>query len=173
MLEAIVLVVFPFCMVFAAVSDLLSMTIANRVSVLLLATFAIAAPMIGMDWAQIGLHLAAGVLVLAVTFALFAFGGMGGGDAKLMAATAIWFGFSPILIQYFLTAALLGGALTLLILKFRNSYIGYVSVNNVLLRNLADHKAGIPYGIALGTAGLFAYPETPFVQWALASLAGV
>ncbi|HEU4986579.1 MAG TPA: peptidase, partial [Rhizobiaceae bacterium] len=48
MLEAAILVIFPFCMVFAAVSDLLSMTIANRVSIILMAAFAAVAPMSGM-----------------------------------------------------------------------------------------------------------------------------
>ncbi|TGT92468.1 peptidase, partial [bacterium M00.F.Ca.ET.155.01.1.1] len=88
MLEAVIFVVFPFCMLFAAISDVLSMTIANRVPVLLLATFALVAPLTGMDWATYGGHFAAGALVLAVTFGLFALGGMGGGDAKLLAATA-------------------------------------------------------------------------------------
>ena len=60
MLEALIFVVFPFCMVFAAVSDMLSMTIANRVSVLLVATFAVVAPLTGMDWAVYGWHFAAG-----------------------------------------------------------------------------------------------------------------
>ncbi len=59
MLEALIFVVFPFCMVFAAVSDMLSMTIANRVSVLLIAVFAIVAPLTGMDWASFGWHFAA------------------------------------------------------------------------------------------------------------------
>ncbi|MEQ9246162.1 MAG: prepilin peptidase [Nitratireductor sp.] len=173
MLEAVILVVFPFCMAFAAVSDLLSMTIANRVSLLLLVAFAVAAPMIGMDWQQIGMHVAAGFFILSITFVLFAVGGMGGGDAKLLAATAVWFGFSPALIQYLLGAAILGGALTLLILSFRNSLLGYISGNNVFLRNLADHNTGVPYGIALGLSGLAAYPETPLMQWALARLAGL
>ena len=64
---------------------MLSMTIANRVSVILVATFAIVAPLTGMAWSDFAWHLAAGGLVLVVTFALFALGGMGGGDAKLMA----------------------------------------------------------------------------------------
>ena len=92
MLEALIFVVFPFCMVFAAISDMLSMTIANRVPVLLVAVFALVAPLTGMDWATYGWHFAAGGLVLAVTFGLFALGGMGGGDAKLLAATAVWMG---------------------------------------------------------------------------------
>src|SRR5690606_39645795 len=68
-------------------SDALSMTIANRVSILLLATFVVLALLTGMALPEIGMHLLAGVAVLAVTFVLFALGGMGGGDAKLIAAT--------------------------------------------------------------------------------------
>ncbi len=60
MLEAVIFVVFPFCMVYAAVSDALSMTIANRVSLLLIATFAIAAPLTGMAWDVYAWHFAAG-----------------------------------------------------------------------------------------------------------------
>ncbi len=89
MLEALIFVVFPFCMVFAAVSDLLSMTIANRVSLVLVATFAVVAPLTGMDWTTYGWHFAAGLTVLIAGFGLFAMGAMGGGDAKLMAATAL------------------------------------------------------------------------------------
>lgn len=108
MLEALIFVVFPFCMVFAAISDMLSMTIANRVSVLLVATFAAVAPFTGMDWTTYGWHFAAGFLVLVITFAMFALGGMGGGDAKLLSATAVWMGMSMELIQYVFYGALLG-----------------------------------------------------------------
>jgi prepilin peptidase CpaA len=100
MLESLIFVVFPFCMVYAALSDMVSMTIANRVSLILVAAFAIVAPLTGMDWASYGWHFAAGGLVLAVTFAMFAIGGMGGGDAKLLSATAVWMGFGTELIQY-------------------------------------------------------------------------
>ena len=58
MLEAIVLVVFPFCMVFAAVSDTLSMKIANTVPILLIATFLLVAPFAGLSIADIGWHSA-------------------------------------------------------------------------------------------------------------------
>jgi prepilin peptidase CpaA len=99
MLQALIFVVFPFCMVFAAVSDMLSMTIANRVPVLLLATFALVAPLTGMEWTEFGWHFLAGLTVLAVTFTLFAMGGMGGGDAKVLAATSVWMGFNIHLIE--------------------------------------------------------------------------
>ena len=172
MLEALIFVVFPFCMVFAAVSDMLSMTIANRVSVLLVATFAVVAPLTGMDWAAYGLHFAAAAAVLAVTFAMFALGGMGGGDAKLMAATALWMGFDINLLVYLVTASFLGGLLTILILYYRKSPLADLTGGNMFLRHFADGNGGIPYGVALGVGGLITYPDTPLMVWAIERISG-
>lgn len=171
MLVAAIFVIFPFCMVFAAVSDTLSMTIANRTSVVLIAAFAVIAPMTGMDWVTYGWHFAAGGLVLAVTFTLFAVGGMGGGDAKLLAATALWMGFGIPLVLYLVVAAVAGGLLTVAIVFFRGSPLA-VSTRNIFLRNFADPRAGVPYGVALGIGGLFAYPETALMVWAVERLSG-
>ncbi|WP_040677192.1 A24 family peptidase [Nitratireductor pacificus] len=171
MLEAIIFVVFPFCMAFAAVSDMLSMTIANRVSVILLLTFALIAPLTGMSWAAYGMHFAAGALVLSVTFALFALGGMGGGDAKLLSATAVWFGFGFGLLQYLVVASMIGGVLTMAILYYRGSPLALMTGNNTFLRHFANAKTGVPYGIALGLSGLITFPEAPLIQWALERLA--
>ena len=151
---------------------MLSMTIANRVSLILIAVFAAAAPFTGMPWPEYGMHFAAAGLVLAVTFALFAIGGMGGGDAKLLAATALWMGWSFELIQYLVYGSFLGGVLTIAVLYYRNSDISVLTGTNLFLRHFADRKAGIPYGVALGVAGLLVYPETPLMQWAIARLSG-
>jgi prepilin peptidase CpaA len=172
MIEALIFVVFPFCMVFAAVSDMLSMTIANRVSVILVATFAVVAPFTGMDWATYGMHFAAGALVLAVTFALFAMGGMGGGDAKLMAATAVFMGVNMQLAEYLVISAFLGGVLTIALLSYRKSALAVFTSRNVFLRHFANQDVGVPYGIALGAGGLLTYPESPLMVWALQRLAG-
>ena len=171
MLEAVILVVFPFCMLFAAISDTLSMTIANRVSALLLATFAVAAPLTGMDWATYGWHFAAGALVLAVTFGLFALGGMGGGDAKLLATTAVWMGLNINLVSYMVTSAFIGGLLTIAILVYRKSPLAAYTGHNRFLRHFADDSVGVPYGIALGLGGLITFPDSPLMVWALARLA--
>jgi prepilin peptidase CpaA len=170
MLEALIFVVFPFCMVFAAVSDMLSMTIANRVSVILVAIFAIVAPLTGMDWATYGWHFAAAGLVLSVTFAMFAFGGMGGGDAKLMAATSLWMGFNLSLLGYLVTSAFIGGLLTLLILSYRKSPLADMTGENMFLRHFADSKVGVPYGVALGAGGLVSFPDSPLMIWAIERL---
>ncbi|TGQ64995.1 MAG: peptidase [Mesorhizobium sp.] len=172
MLEALIFVVFPFCMLFAAISDMLSMTIANRVSVLLVVVFALVAPLTGMEWAAYGWHFAAGALVLAVTFGLFAMGGMGGGDAKLLAATAVWMGLNVHLVEYLVASTLIGGLLTLAILLYRKSALAAYTGRNPFLRHFADETTGVPYGIALGLGGLLTYPDSPLMVWALARLAG-
>ncbi|WP_442579952.1 A24 family peptidase [Mesorhizobium sp. ASY16-5R] len=172
MLEAAIFVVFPFCMAFAAISDMLSMTIANRVAIVLVATFAILAPLTGMDWTTYAWHFAALFAVLLVTFALFALGGMGGGDAKLLAATALYMGMSIQLVQYLVVSAFLGGLLTIAILSFRSSALSVYTGRNLFLRNFTDAQKGVPYGIALGAGGLLAYPGSPLMVWAIGRLAG-
>ena len=171
MLEALIFVVFPFCMLFAAISDMLSMTIANRVPVLLVVVFALVAPLTGMEWAAYGWHFAAGALVLAVTFGLFAMGGMGGGDAKLLAATAVWMGLNIHLVEYLVVSTIIGGLLTLAILFYRKSPLAIITGRNPFLRHFADDTTGVPYGIALGVGGLLTYPDSPLMVWALARLA--
>jgi prepilin peptidase CpaA len=150
---------------------MLSMTIANRVAVVLVATFAIVAPFTGMGWADYGWHFAAGGLVLLVTFALFALGGMGGGDAKLMSATALFMGFNIHLVEYLVVSAFLGGILTVAIVAYRNSALAVFTSRNVFLRHFANDTAGVPYGIALGLGGLISYPDSPLMVWALERLA--
>lgn len=170
MIEAAIFVIFPFCMAFAAVSDMLSMTIANRVSLILVGAFAIIAPFTGMDWSIYGMHFLAGGLVLAATFLLFAIGGMGGGDAKLLSATAVWMGFGLPLLQYLVLAAFIGGTLTLAILSYRKSALAVYTGHSRFLRHFADEANGIPYGIALGIGGMLVFPETSLMQWALERL---
>ena len=114
LVKAIELTLFPAVMAFAASSDLFTMTIANRVSIILVAGFALLAALTGMDASDLLSHVGAAAAVLAVVFVFFAFGWIGGGDAKLAAATALWFGFAH-LVDYLFYASLIGGALTLFI----------------------------------------------------------
>src|SRR5882757_2109874 len=109
---ALGLVLFPAMMAFAASSDLLTMTISNRVSLILIGAFFLLAAMTGMPLADIGTHIGAAAVVLVVAFVFFARGWIGGGDAKLAAAAALWLGFDQLL-NYLLFASLLGGILTL------------------------------------------------------------
>jgi prepilin peptidase CpaA len=161
------LVLFPFLRAYAAASDLLTMLIPNRISLALVAGFTVFALTGPMSWAEIGFHLGAGAAILVVTFTLFAFGIIGGGDAKLAAATALWLGFDG-LGDYLLIASLLGGALTLALLFARAHPLPLRVARMPFALHLHDAKTGIPYGIALAAAALLVLPETEVWSRALA-----
>jgi prepilin peptidase CpaA len=157
------LTLFPALMAFAASSDLFTMTISNRVSLLLVAGFVLLAGLGGMGGQEFLSHLGAGFAVLAVAFACFAFGWVGGGDAKVAAAAGLWFGFSHLL-EYLTYASLFGGALTLLLLQFREWPLPYALAGQSWLMRLHAKDSGIPYGIALAIGALAVYPQTPWIR---------
>jgi prepilin peptidase CpaA len=157
------LMLFPALMAFAAASDLFTMTISNRVSVGLAAGFLIVAAASGMGWPDILSHIGAGAIVLAVAFGCFAMGWVGGGDAKVAATAALWFGF-PHLMDYLLYASVFGGALTLLLLQFRQWPLPYALTGQAWLTKLHAKETGIPYGIALAIGALMVYPDTDWVK---------
>jgi prepilin peptidase CpaA len=157
------LMLFPALMAFAAASDLFTMTISNRVSLALVGGFLALALMTGMGFYDILSHLGAGALVLAVAFGCFAMGWVGGGDAKVAAGAALWFGFGH-LMDYLLYASLFGGALTLLLLQFRQWPLPYLLADQAWLLKLHAKESGIPYGIALAIGALMIYPETEWIK---------
>ncbi|MPZ55793.1 MAG: peptidase [Rhizobiales bacterium] len=163
MVDAIRLLLFPALMAFAASSDLFTMTISNRVSLALTAGFFALALVMGMGAGDMLSHTGAGLAVLAITFCFFAFGWIGGGDAKLAAATALWLGFDH-LFEFAVYASLLGGALTLLIIKFRVLPLPALLARQEWVQRLHQSDGGVPYGIALAAAALVVYPHTPWMK---------
>ena len=156
------LLLFPVLMAFAASSDLLTMTISNRLSLALAGSFFPLTIVIGMSLPAIGMHLAAAALVLAVCFGFFSMGWMGGGDAKLAAVTTLWFGFEYLL-DYLIYAALFGGALTLLLIQFRKLPLPEALARQSWILRLHETGGGVPYGIALAAAALTVYPKTAWM----------
>lgn len=163
MIEAIKLLLFPAMMAFAASSDLLTMTIPNRVSLIMVGGFLLLAVATGMSPEQIVWHAGAGLLVLAITFGFFSRGWIGGGDAKLAAVTALWFGFDHLLV-YALYGSLFGGVLTLALLQFRAVPLPALLIGRAWAERLHEPRGGVPYGIALAAAAMVVYPSTPWMQ---------
>jgi prepilin peptidase CpaA len=159
MISTLALLVFPLLMAYAASSDLLTMKIANWLVLVLVAAYFVMAFTAGIPLEQIGMSVAAAAVVLAIAFAFFAFGWIGGGDAKLVAATTLWVGLG-MMFQYLIYAALLGGGLTLLILGLRRYPLPSALQKQRWLDRLHDSKSGVPYGITLAIAALLVYPET-------------
>jgi prepilin peptidase CpaA len=160
--DAIRLMLFPAMMAFAASTDLLTMTISNRVSLILVGGFFALAPISGMGLMDVLSHLGAAAAVLAVAFAFFTQGWIGGGDAKLAAATALWLGFDHLL-PYLVYASLFGGVLTLALLQFRLAPLPAMLAKQEWLQRLHRKDGGVPYGIALAAAALAVYPDTQFM----------
>ena len=153
------LLLFPALMAFAASSDLFTMTISNRLSLALTGSFFLLTLVIGMSWPAFGMHLAAGAIVLVFAFGFFSQGWIGGGDAKLAAATALWFGFE-FLLDYLVYASLFGGVLTIVLIQFRKLPLPGPLARQPWIMRLHESGGGVPYGIALAAAALTVYPKT-------------
>jgi prepilin peptidase CpaA len=171
MLEYPFVFVFPFMMIFSSFSDLFSMNISNKVSLILVVAFVGFAFTLGMDFHTILWHFLTFALVLVVGFILFALNIIGGGDAKLAASTALWLGWAHTG-PYIVLASFIGGLLTLLILKFRSGLIPEKLNSLEWVLRLHDSKNGAPYGIALGLAALIIYPSTPWMEQIIALTVG-
>jgi len=158
-IEYAVILVFPAAMAFAGAMDLLTMTIPNRVSIVLVAAFAVAAAMVGIGWWALASHVGAGLLMLTIGIGMFALGWIGGGDAKLLASAALWLGFEHLL-PYLMLTAMAGGALAVAILVYRRMPPPLWLARQPWALQLHGGKSGIPYGIALAAAGLHIFPST-------------
>ena len=161
-IDLVRLTLFPTIMAFAASSDLLTMTISNRVSIVLLAGFFALALMSGMAMTEVLSHVGAGALVLVVSFGFFARGWIGGGDAKLAAVAVLWLGVGHIA-DYLIYASLLGGALTMALIHFRTMPMPQMLMGREWAERLHRQDAGVPYGIALAVAALVVYPQTEWM----------
>src|SRR5438045_9738966 len=145
-LDIALLLLLPALMAFAAASDLFTMTISNRVSLALVGGFLALALLGGMGLHDILSHVGAGAAVLVAAFACFAMGWVGGGDAKVAAGGALWFGFDHLL-DYLLYASLFGGALTLFVLQFRHWPLPSALTGQAWLLRRHDRHVGTPYGL--------------------------
>ena len=159
MVQLALLILFPFMMAFAASSDLFTMTIPNSLSVGLVTGFVGMAMLSGIGGVAMAMHVAAGSVVLLVAFGMFALGWIGGGDAKLAAASSLWLGFD-LLPDYLIISAIGGGLLAIGLLGLRQVPLPAFAAGWTWLGRLHDHRTGVPYGIALAAAALALYPHS-------------
>ncbi len=141
-------------LIWAACSDVRSLTIPNRVSLSIALLYPVYVLTVGepVDWAG-GLMVAAACLVFG--FLLFAFRAVGGGDAKLLAAIALWAGPELILAFSFITA-LAGGAMVLG-LWLHHRFTRTASVGTMFSVPVAEDfgKRAMPYGVAIAVGGFY------------------
>jgi len=162
MLHIVLMIVFPAIVAYAAVTDFLTMTIANRVSIALVIAFCGLAPLSGLSWTEAGMALFGASLVFGVGFGCFAFGVVGGGDVKFATAVALWLGWTH-LIDYLLLFSLYGGALTVIVLALNRVLQPLPILQVGFLARFSEHRR-VPYGIALSVAALQIYPSTVWLH---------
>jgi prepilin peptidase CpaA len=155
MLLLIALTLYVAALAAAAVSDLVRYEIPNIVGLALIAGFALLVPVLPL--AIIGAHMATAAAVFVVTALAFAFRIVGGGDAKLLAATALWMGWRDLPAFLLLTA--LAGALLGLALLLLRWLIGTSPVEKRWYSRLLTPREGVPYGVAIAVAGLALVPR--------------
>jgi prepilin peptidase CpaA len=160
MLENPLILIFPLAMSFAASMDLFTLTIPNRISVMLIASFAVIVIAVSPSWAVLSRHLIIAGVVLAVAISMWALGWLGGGDAKLLAASSLWIG-PDLFVSYAVYVAMIGGLLALLLLRYRSIVVLPSCLNQQrwALR-LHEKNGGMPYGVALGASAMLIYPKT-------------
>lgn len=160
LIDLVALNAFPLFMIYAAFSDLFSMKISNWVSIGLIVIFLPLAYTTGFELSAIGNHFLCGLATLVVCFAFFSFNWMGGGDAKIAAATALWFGWSATL-DYVILSSIFGGIITLVLLGLRRFSLPQKFVKYKWIVRLHQPTTGVPYGIALAIAAICIFPNTP------------
>mgnify|MGYP000076630378 CR=1 FL=1 len=160
------LAVMPALTIVAGLKDITSMTIPNWISAALVIGFFPAALAVGLPWMALLTHVGVGVAALLVAMLLFALRVFGGGDAKLLTAAALWFGFNTSLFQFLVYTGYLGGLLTIVVMLLRANWDKLATVGVRLPQTLMVAKK-IPYAIAIGGAGLLAYPSSPLVVAAI------
>ncbi|YCI06938.1 prepilin peptidase (plasmid) [Ensifer sp. D2-11] len=158
--------VFAGAMTYAGIRDVATMTISNRLVVFLVIAFAILAPAAGLDIATISSSVLVASGVLVCTFALFAAGWIGGGDAKLLPVAVLWLG-ADLALPFILYTSVIGAALTLGLLQLRRVPLPLVLKKNAWSKRLLDREMGIPYGAAMAPAALLLLPES---HWCFALL---
>ncbi len=153
------LALFPALMAFSASSDFFTMTIPNRVCIALVIGYFALAAAVGLPLATIAIDVSCALAVLVLTFALFSLGWIGGGDAKLAAATALWLGWA-LMLDYSLIASVFGGVLAFALILGRMARLPDWAARLDWVARLHHPKSGVPYGVALAVAGLALYPQT-------------
>lgn len=138
--------VYALILALAAIQDFRTMRISNSYSIVLLAValgHALAIPGPAPFWH----HLASFAIVFAGGALLFSLGWLGGGDVKLFAAAAAWFGLADL--AWFVAATLMTGALLAVVMLGGRLVLS----SGKSLRTLKANRS-VPYGAAIAASAI-------------------
>lgn len=163
-LQTLLLAVFPALVIVAGLKDATSFTIPNWISAAAVAAFFPAALASGAPLEALGANLAVGVVALLAGMAMFAAGWIGGGDAKLFAASGLWLGW-PAASPFLLVTALAGGAMAAVLLNLRGDWLrARLPAGPAWVERLRRPGENVPYGVAIAVGALFAFPQSTLMR---------
>ena len=160
----LLLALFPAGVIVAAIRDVTSFTIPNWLSGLLAVTFIPVALLVHLPMGALGLNVAAGFAALVAGIGMFAMGWCGGGDAKLLAASALWLGW-PGVMTLVLATGVAGGAIATALIAARNSgpITALAGRGPPWLGRLLTPAEDLPYGLAIAVGALIAFPSSSLI----------
>ncbi len=161
-LTLLLLALLPALVIVGGLHDLATMTIPNRVSLLLILGFFPAALAVGVPPMQMAIHAGVGLAALFVGAGMFALRWIGGGDAKLMAAACLWLGLGGSG-MFLLWTGMAGGLFCLALIFARAHARPYLIVAPGWIGRLMQPRGDIPYGVAIAIGALMAYPASPLL----------
>ena len=162
--EACLVSLLPILAILAALKDLTSYTIPNWISLALAGAFVLVAVAAGLPLQTVGAHVAAGFLALLAGMVLFALGWIGGGDAKLLSACCLWFGW-PGGRDFLLDTALAGGGFALFLIAARNQMVRAFVPFSGWAGRLTTPGEPAPYGVAIALGALIAFPSSEWLRF--------
>ena len=154
------LILLLILLLIAGLWDLATFQIPNWLCLAVLGSFLLFAAVAPLALSEVMFRLGVGFGFLVVGMILFARGYLGGGDVKLLAASIVWFGW-PTLLLYLVAVTLFGGALAVCLLIFRRLPLPPAWSGRAWLKRLHGRDEGVPYGIAIGLAGLVMVRHLP------------
>ena len=136
-----------------------SFTIPNWISLAAAAMFVPAALFLGLPLSALGMCAMVGVAALIGGIGMFALGWIGGGDAKLFAACALWLGW-PAVAPFLIWTALAGGGLAVMLLWSRRLAGPVIADGPAWVGRLMTPGEDVPYGLAIAAGALIAFPQS-------------
>jgi len=120
-------------------------------------------------------HLFSGAFMFAVTYALFYFKMIGGGDSKMLSVFALWAGVKGLMPLLFFMAVV-GGMLGAVTLYLNKKKLMKEPAKDGWIAKAQSGAKDVPYGIAIFVGAVFAFWHAGYIQpgelMALASQGG-
>lgn len=165
-MEAIILLslgLMPALVIAGGLHDLATMKIPNWISLALIVLFFPVGLLAGLSPTAMAVHVGVGVLALFVGAGMFALRWIGGGDAKLIAASCLWLGWTGSAV-FLLWTGVAGGVFCLLLIMARQNLQFVTPMAPGWAARLMEPKGDIPYGVAIAVGALLAFPSADMVQ---------